>query len=617
MKTRPVDHFAKTGAPSPVKQSEKRPVEGPSHPWLGLGVLLAVIGSALGQPVITQEPQSSTNLAGSTATFTVMATGASPVAYQWQKNAFDLAGYANGTLVITNVQAADTADYAVVVSNIEGAVTSTVAHLFIVVPPKITYQPTDLAVALGTSVARFTVSVVGTTPFGYQWRLEGVDLPGATYRTLELRSVQFTNAGGYTVVVTNRAGAVTSRIVQLSVAAGGYFTDARGTNLPYRLFLPPKYDPGAKYPLVVFWHGTGEDGMDNLAQLKDNGQFSFLTTSNLAKNPCFYLLPQVPSFPFSPAEAYGFLDCATNLLSQLETQFSIDSDRVYLTGLSMGGFFTWAMVARYPELWAAAVPLSGGWYYNSFKDFARSLRVPIWNFHAADDDTVPVGMSDSAVSSLRGTGASILYTRYQNGGHPIWPTAYSTPPLLDWLMAQRRGVAPTNEPLLSITSPTNDAVFWTGATNLNLAGTAAALGQAITEVTWNDTTNSRTGTAIGSNTWSVAGIPLLLNHINPVVVLSATTSWAGYGGAGAPGSGGSTTVNRTLTVIQSPLLATLSLQATNALLSWTGGGPPYCVQRATNLAAGDWTDVVPNATPPVMLPLPLATPAAFYRIIGQ
>jgi hypothetical protein len=96
-----------------------------------------------------------------------------------------------------------------------------------------------------------------------------------------------------------------------------------------------------------------------------------------------------------------------------------------------------------------------------------------------------------------------------------------------------------------------------------------------------------------------------------------TTSWAGYGGVGAAGSGGNTTFNDTLTVIQSPLRATLTLQETNAVLSWTGAVGPFRVQRATNLAAGDWIDLFPNATPPVTLPLPLGGEAGFYRIVGQ
>jgi len=475
--------------------------------------------------------------------------------------------------------------------------------------PGITTQPSDGAVALGANFT-FSVGATGTSPLSWQWRQDGVDLPGATNSILALHLVQLTNAGGYTVFVTNPAGAITSRIAQLSVAEGWTFTNAQGTKLPYRLFLPPNYDQRAKYPLVLFWHGVGEVGSDNLAQLKDNGEFSFLTSSNLARFPCFFLAPQMPRFPNSAAEANGFLDWATNLLGHLEPQFSIDPDRLYITGLSMGGFSTWAMLARYPSLLAAAIPMSGGWYWNSLPNFLGSLHVPVWNFHAADDSTVPVDWSDSAVSSLRNAGASIVYTRYQNGGHPIWPVGYNSPGLMDWIMAQKRGEASEVGPLISITSPTDGAAYWTGATNLNLAGTAAALGQAITAVTWSDMLNSRAGNASGTNTWSATDIPLVLNRTNPIVVTATTTSWA-------PANGGNTTFNDTLTVIQAPLRVMFSLQGTNTILAWTGGGAPYRVQYTTNLAAGDWADLLPNATSPVIMPSPLASQAAFYRIVGQ
>lgn len=477
------------------------------------------------------------------------------------------------------------------------------------VSPKITTQPLDAAVARGAFFT-FRVGATGTPPLSYQWRQDGVELPGATNYTLPFSSVQLTNAGAYSVLVTNLAGATASSVAQLSVADGWSFTNAQGTRLSYRLFLPPKYDAGTNYPLVLFWHGAGEVGTDNLAQLKDNGEFSFLTASNVARFPCFFLAPQMPRFPSSAAEANQFLDWATNLLDHLEGQYSIDSDRFYVTGLSMGGFSTWAMLARYPGLLAAAIPMSGAWFWNSSGDFARSLHVPVWNFHAADDTTVSVGGSDSAVLSLRGAGARIIYTRYQSGGHPIWPVGYSTAALMNWIMAQKRGVASLSEPLLSITSPTGGLAYWTGATNLSLAGTAAALGQAITTVTWSNALNSRWGTASGTNTWSATGLPLAPNHTNFIVVMATTTTWA-------PANGGNTTFNDTLAVIQSSPLATLSLQGTNAVLSWTGGGGPYRVQRATNLAAGDWANLFPNATPPVILPLPPVPQAAFYRIVGQ
>lgn len=581
----------------------------PSRFWVALGVLAAGIGIGLGQPVITQQPQSCTNLAGTTATFTVGATGTLPLAYQWQWGGFpefyDRTGGTNATLVMSNVVSYQAVAYRVIVTNVEGAVTSGVAQLTIVLPPVITLQPKDQVVPEGTN-AGFGVSVSGTTPFSYQWRWEGTDVPTATNASLTFSHAALTNVGAYSVFVSNVGGAITSRLAQLSVAEGSVFTDTQGTQLPYRLFHPPKYDPGTKYPLVLFWHGAGEVGVDNLGQLRDNGEYSFLTVSNQAKFPCFYLLPQVGG-AFSE---YQILDWATNLLSHLEEQFSIDPDRFYVTGLSMGGFSTWAMVARYPDRVAAAIPMSGGIVYNNLTDYLQSLHVPIWNFHAADDGSVPVSYSDESVASLRGLGASINYTRYQTGGHGIWSVAYSTPGLVDWLMAQRRGVDSTTEPLLTITSPTLEPLLPTGATNLSLAGTAGAMGQAVGGITWQNQANGRTGTASGTKAWNVNGVPVVANQTNLIIVTGMTISWW-------PAYGGYTTFNDTLTVIQAPLRATVARQGTNTILNWNGGGPPYRVQHASNLAAADWTDVLTNATPPVTLPLPLAGQTGFYRIVGQ
>ena len=135
--------------------------------------------------------------------------------------------------------------------------------------------------------------------------------------------------------------------------------------------------------------------------------------------------------------------------------------------------------------------------------------------------------------------------------------ALCTPASVDWLLAQRRGVAPTNEPLLSITNPTRRRVLLTGATNLNLAGSAAALGRDVTRVTWTNFANNAKGVASGTNLWSVTNIPLVANKTNVIVVVATTTSWA-------PAFGGNTTFNDTLTVIQSPIRATLALQGTRS-----------------------------------------------------
>lgn len=566
--------------------------------------------AGLAQPTITTQPESQSVSLGANVTFSVNATGTAPLAYQWQKDSTELAGSTETTLVLTNVRSAHAGDYRVVVTNDQGAVTSDVAHLTVLVPPVITIagQPKDQVVAVGNT-ASFSVSANGTTPLSYQWRFEGADLPGASNRTLSIPRTQPTNAGAYTVLVANLAGGVTSRIAQLSVAQASVYTNALGAQLPYRLISPPGYEPAKKYPLVLFWHGGGESGTDNLAQLTDHGQFVFLSATNQVQYPCFYLAPQIPVRP-SSSNFYtyhlGFQDLAAELLSLLQTQFNIDADRLYVTGLSLGGVNSWAMVARYPNLFAAAVPMSGGWVTN-IAGLYPGIRLPVWNFHASDDGTIAVSYSDDAVYDLRNAGGNPIYTRYQTGRHQIWRQAYNTPVLVDWMMAQVRGAVSTNEPLLSITNPTLLAVLLTGATNLNLGG-SAGLGRDVTQVTWMNLANNAKGVASGTNLWSASGIALQAGRTNMIVVVGTTTSWA-------PAYGGNTTFNDTLTVIQSPLSATLVFQGTDALLNWTGGGPPYHVQRATDLAAGDWTDLLSNAAPP--LTLPLTGQARFYRIVGQ
>ena len=120
---------------------------------------------------------------------------------------------------------------------------------------------------------------------------------------------------------------------------------------------------------------------------------------------------------------------------------------------------------------------------------------------------------------------------------------------------------------------------------------------------------SSTGAAAtGSNLWSVTGLPLQVNKSNVVTVVAATTSWV-------PAYRGSTTFNDALTVLCYPIQATLASSGTNALLNWSGGEPPYRVQCATDLAAGDWMDFLNDATPPVSLPL--TGQAGFYRLVGQ
>src|SRR5262249_5923284 len=144
-----------------------------------------------------------------------------------------------------------------------------------------------------------------------------------------------------------------------------------GKELPYRLMKPEGYDASKKYPLVIFLHGAGERGTDNEKQLV-HGVPQFASKENREKYPCFLIAPQCPdkqswvnvdwsaephTIPKEPAESAKLV---LNLIQSLQKEYSVDPKRIYITGLSMGGYGTWDLLARKPELFAAAVPICGG-----------------------------------------------------------------------------------------------------------------------------------------------------------------------------------------------------------------------------------------------------------------
>jgi len=156
--------------------------------------------------------------------------------------------------------------------------------------------------------------------------------------------------------------------------------------------------------------------------------------------------------------------------------------------------------------------------------------------------------------------------------------------------------------------PCDETLITTSAPSLDLAGTAAALRQTITQVSWTNTLNKATGLATGTNVWAVTSVPLVADKTHVVMLTATTTRWA-------PAFGGNTTFNDTLTVFDSPIRATIALQGSASILNWTGAAPPYAVQHATDLVKGDWTDLLINANPPVSLPM--ESGVNFYRIVGK
>jgi len=221
---------------------------------LAIGMAATVPCLAQQPPSISTQPQSCTNLAGMTATFTVVATGTEPLAYQWQKYLTawsDLADRTNTTLVLTNVQTSDEADYRVAVTNVDGATNSAPAHLYVITPPRITKVTNyNASVSLGAPV-KMQVWATGTAPLSYQWWFGSLALAGKTSAILNLTNVQTTDAGLYTVVVTNWAGSASTNA---SLDVDPTFTKLTGG--------PVKNASG--YPWSVSWTDFDGDGFLDL-----------------------------------------------------------------------------------------------------------------------------------------------------------------------------------------------------------------------------------------------------------------------------------------------------------------------------------------------------------------
>jgi predicted peptidase len=221
------------------------------------------------------------------------------------------------------------------------------------------------------------------------------------------------------------------------------FTAADGTVLHYRLLKPVDYDAHQKYPLVLFLHGAGERGDDNKAQLVHGGR-NFADATFRKRNPAIIVAPQCPAestwASFRPrAGSEGSpeapLQRVFELLDSLQKEFSVDATRIYGMGLSMGGFGTWDILRRKPDLLAAAVPICGGGVPESATAYATT---PIWVVHGSADDAVPVDLSRKMVDALRAAGSGVIYTEYDGVGHDSWTQTFDNQLIWDWLFAQRK-----------------------------------------------------------------------------------------------------------------------------------------------------------------------------------
>jgi len=199
--------------------------------------------------------------------------------------------------------------------------------------------------------------------------------------------------------------------------------------LNYLLYLPPGYDAGdtaKQWPLLMFLHGSGETGTD-VRKLKGYDVPKLIEQKKF-DHPCIVVSPQTPVPRWTP-------DVVVALLDEVVAQHRIDKDRVYLTGLSMGGFGTWHTAAAHPDRFAAIVPICGG---GNPADAPRLKPVAVWAFHGAKDQAVPLRASEVMVDALKAAGADVKFTVYPEVGHNAWDPAYDDPEMYAWLFAQKR-----------------------------------------------------------------------------------------------------------------------------------------------------------------------------------
>ncbi|MBA3649153.1 MAG: dienelactone hydrolase family protein [Chitinophagales bacterium] len=225
--------------------------------------------------------------------------------------------------------------------------------------------------------------------------------------------------------------------------------------LRYRILYPQNYLPQKKYPLIIFLHGSGESGIDNENQLVHGGDL-FLKKDVREKFPALILFPQCPpdsswsyyeteidtathneklNFPYNDQPAYPERMLKRLIDSLIETGIA-DKERIYLGGLSLGGFGTYDLLIRYPKYFAAAFPIAGA--CNLSLMVKKGRHIPIWIFHGTRDDVVDPSFDRTLYMKLKKKNKELRYTEYPDANHNSWDSAFAEPELLPWLFAHHR-----------------------------------------------------------------------------------------------------------------------------------------------------------------------------------
>lgn len=226
------------------------------------------------------------------------------------------------------------------------------------------------------------------------------------------------------------------------------YTNAGGEWISYRLFLPKDYDAAKKYPLVLVFHGAGQRGYDNRKQLAPYTA-GWIDDAVQSKHPCILVIPQCPvkqdwvdfewakrTYSFAAIKISKSMRLTKELLDQVMREKSVDPNRVYVLGASMGGYGAWNFVMHYPALVAAAVPVCGG----GDPAMAETIKqVPIWAFHGDNDNIVPPWGTQNMVDAIKKAGGTkIKLTMYPEVSHDACMKAWREPELVEWLFSQSK-----------------------------------------------------------------------------------------------------------------------------------------------------------------------------------
>ena len=198
----------------------------------------------------------------------------------------------------------------------------------------------------------------------------------------------------------------------------------------FGLFIPHAYNAAARWPVIVFLHGALEGGSDGTSCM------------NVGLGPAIgkraQTFPFIAIFPQTSGDAWtgdASAQIVLAALDKMQHDYSTDVDRVILSGLSNGGFGTWSIGAKYPNRFAALVPMAG---YTDFPDVPRLTTIPIWCFHNSGDFLVSPGGSRDMCERIKQAGGNLKYTQYDSIGHNCWDEAYDQGGLFDWMLAQHR-----------------------------------------------------------------------------------------------------------------------------------------------------------------------------------